>query len=68
MLTKIIVSALLILIMVSLFSALALLFRKESRSKRLVQALTVRVSLSIGLFALLLAGFYFGLIPQQGLR
>ncbi|MBY0465506.1 MAG: DUF2909 domain-containing protein [Burkholderiales bacterium] len=68
MLTKIIVSALLVLIMVSLFSALALLFRKESRSKRLVQALTVRVSLSIGLFALLLAGFYFGLIPQQGLR
>ena len=68
MLTKIIVSALLVLIMVSLFSALALLFRKESRSKRLVQALTVRVTLSIGLFALLLAGFYFGLIPQQGLR
>ena len=68
MLTKIIVSALLVLIMVSLFSALALLFRKESRSKRLVQALSVRVSLSIGLFALLLAGFYFGLIPQQGLR
>jgi hypothetical protein len=68
MLTKIIVSALLVLIIVSLFSALALLFRKESRSKRLVQALTVRVSLSIGLFALLLAGFYFGLIPQQGLR
>jgi hypothetical protein len=68
MLTKIIVSALLVLILVSLFSALALLFRKESRSKRLVQALTVRVSLSIGLFALLLAGFYFGLIPQQGLR
>jgi uncharacterized membrane protein len=68
MLTKIIVSALLVLIMVSLFSALALLFRKESRSKRLVQALTVRVSLSISLFALLLAGFYFGLIPQQGLR
>jgi hypothetical protein len=68
MLTKIIVSALLVLIRVSLFSALALLFRKESRSKRLVQALTVRVSLSIGLFALLLAGFYFGLIPQQGLR
>jgi uncharacterized membrane protein len=68
MLTKIIVSTLLVLILVSLFSALALLFRKESRSKRLVQALTVRVSLSIGLFALLLAGFYFGLIPQQGLR
>ena len=67
-LTKIIVSTLLVLILVSLFSALAVLFRKESRSKRLVQALTVRVSLSIGLFALLLAGFYFGLIPQQGLR
>jgi len=68
MLTKIIVSALLVLILGTLFSALALLFRKDVRSKRLVQALTVRVSLSVGLFALLLAGFYFGLIPQQGIR
>jgi hypothetical protein len=34
----------------------------------MVQALTVRVALSVGLFLMLLAGFYFGIIPQQGLR
>ncbi|HRK39479.1 MAG TPA: twin transmembrane helix small protein [Burkholderiaceae bacterium] len=68
MLTKIIVSALLVLILVSLFSALALLFRKDGRSSSLVKALTIRVTLSVSLFALLLLGFYFGLIPQHGIR
>lgn len=68
MLTKLIVIALLILILVSLFSALALLFRKDGGSSSLVRALTVRVTLSVSLFALLLLGFYFGLIPQHGIR
>jgi hypothetical protein len=68
MLSKIIILALLVLILASLFSALAMLFRKEGQSQRLVQALTIRVTLSISLFVLLLAGLYFGFIPQQGLR
>jgi len=34
----------------------------------MAQALTLRVSLSIGLFLVLLASFYFGLIPSHGLR
>ena len=34
---------------------------------RTVKALTVRVVLSITLFALLMLGFYFGIIPKQGL-
>ena len=68
MLTKIFILAVLVLILGSLFSALALLFRKQGQNERMVQALTIRVSLSIGLFLLLLAGSYFGLIPQHGLR
>jgi hypothetical protein len=68
MLTKVFILAVLALIVISLFSALALLFRKEQEKNRMVRALTVRVALSISLFLLLLAGFYFGLIPQQGLR
>ncbi|MEI8325346.1 MAG: twin transmembrane helix small protein [Betaproteobacteria bacterium] len=70
MLTKILIFAMLALILASLFSALAMLFRKDDPDKRarMVQALTVRVSLSIGLFLMLLAGFYFGIIPQQGLK
>ena len=68
MLTKIFVLAVLALILISLFSALAMLFRKEQEKNRMVHALTVRVALSISLFLLLLAGFYFGIIPQKGLR
>jgi hypothetical protein len=34
----------------------------------MVRALTIRVALSISLFLLLMAGLYFGVIPQKGLR
>jgi FtsH-binding integral membrane protein len=68
MLTKIIIVAVLLLIVASLGSALALMFRNEGEKSRMAQALTLRVSLSIGLFLALLASFYFGLIPSHGLR
>jgi FtsH-binding integral membrane protein len=68
MLPKIFILAVLVLILASLFSALALMFRKEGQKNKMVQALTVRVALSIGLFLMLLAGFYFGIIPQNGLK
>ena len=68
MLTKIFILAILVLILASLFSALSMLFRKEGPSDRMVRALTVRVALSIGLFLMLLAGFYFGIIPARGLK
>jgi len=68
MLAKILILATLALILVSLFSALALLYKNDDadKRKRMVQALTVRISLSIALFAALLASFYFGLIPGRG--
>lgn len=68
MLIKIFILVVLACIVLSLFSALALLFRKKGEKNRMVQALTVRVALSISLFLMLLAGVYFGLIPPQGLR
>jgi hypothetical protein len=36
------------------------------RSQRMAQALTVRISLSVALFALLLVGFHFGWIQPRG--
>jgi len=68
MLTKILILLVLALILVSLFSALALLYKNDdpSKRKRVVQALTVRISLSIGLFVTLLASIYFGIIPGRG--
>ncbi len=59
---KIIVIALLVLIVVSLGSALFFLFSDKSGSDRTAKALTVRISLSLLLFALLMAGYYLGLI------
>jgi hypothetical protein len=68
MLAKVLILTTLVLILVSLFSALLLLFKSNDTDKRqrVVQALTVRISLSIALFVALMASFYFGLIPGRG--
>ena len=63
MLIKIIIVVMLALIVGSLFSALFFMYKDQGRNKRTVKALTVRISLSIALFVLLMAAFYFGLIP-----
>ena len=70
MLTKILVLALLALIVISLFSALAMLLRNDDQAKRdrVVKALTVRIALSMGLFLMLLAGFYIGFLPAPGAK
>jgi hypothetical protein len=47
----------------SLFSGLFFLYRDRGEGVRTARALTVRIGLSIFLFAMLLAGFRFGLIP-----
>ncbi len=65
---RIFVIAMLVLIVGSLGSALWFLIRDKGSSDRTVKALTVRISLSIGLFLLLMAGYYFGLIPKTGLH
>ena len=63
---KIAIVLALLLIAGSLASALVFMYRDQGRSDRAVKALTLRVGLSIGLFLLLMAGYYFGLIPPQG--
>lgn len=68
MLIKLLVICMLIAIFASLASALVFLFRDHSRGQRMVKALTARITLSLLLFLLLMAGFYFGLIPAGGLR
>ena len=60
-----IVIGMLVLIVVSLGSALVFIYRDESGSKRAVTALAIRVGLSIVLFLFLMAGFYFGFIPGR---
>ncbi|HET6756674.1 MAG TPA: twin transmembrane helix small protein [Burkholderiales bacterium] len=62
---RIVVILFIIVILASLGSALYYLVKDKGQSDRTVRALTVRISLSIVLFVLLMAGFYFGFIPGR---
>ncbi len=66
MLIKTFVVLMFIAIVASLFSALFFLYRDRDSGIRTAKALTWRIGLSITLFALLMAGFYFGLISPVG--
>lgn len=68
LLIKVIVVLMLLVIVGSLVSALVFLYKDGGNGTRMAKALTARVALSITLFCLLMAGFYFGIIPPQGLR
>ncbi len=59
---RIIIIGMLILIAFSLFSALYHLMKGDTHDTRVVKALTWRISLSIGLFLVLMLGFYTGII------
>jgi len=60
-----VVIAVLVLIVASLGSALFFVFHDRSGSKRAVTALAIRVGLSLGLFLLLMAAYYFGWVPER---
>lgn len=62
MLINIAIILVLLVIVGSLFSALFFVAKDKGKGDRAVKALTVRVSLSIALFVLLLLGYYFGFI------
>jgi hypothetical protein len=62
---KIVVILFLIFIVGSLGSALYFLIKDRGQSDRMVKALTVRVVLSVVLFALLMLGFYLGFITGK---
>jgi hypothetical protein len=64
---KIVVILFLIAIVGSLGSALFYMIRDKGGTTRTVRSLTIRVALSVTLFLMLMLGYYFGLIPQQGL-
>lgn len=65
---KIIVLLFILLILGSLGSALYYLLKDQGKSDRVVKALTARIGLSMVLFLTLMAAYYFGWIPETGLR
>jgi hypothetical protein len=60
-----VVIGVLVLILISLGSALVFVFRDRSGSRRAVTALAWRVGLSVGLFLFLMGAYYFGLVPGR---
>ncbi|MEN8107112.1 MAG: twin transmembrane helix small protein [Pseudomonadota bacterium] len=66
MLAKIIIVLFLLIIIGSLFSGLFYLVRDKGTSERTVKALTVRISLSVLLFILLMIGYATGVLQPHG--
>ena len=62
---KIVVIVFVLLILASLGSALFFLIADRGQSKRIAKALALRVGLSVTLFLLLMAAYYFGLIQGR---
>ena len=60
---KLLVVFVLLAIVGSLFSGLWFLYKDRGEGTRTVRALTLRIGLSISLFALLLLSYRFGLVP-----
>jgi hypothetical protein len=67
LLIKLLVVILLLFIIISLFSGLGFLIKDKGQTKRTVNALTVRIVLSLIAFALLMIAGFTGLItPNSG--
>lgn len=56
------------LILLSLFAGAFLLGTETKQSRRVVTLLTIRVTLSILLFALLIGGYFLGFIVPHGIQ
>jgi hypothetical protein len=66
MMIKIVIMLFMLVILVSLGSALFYLLREQD-SKKMAKALTLRIGLSLGLFILLLVAFAFGWITPHAI-
>ncbi len=67
MFSEIVILVILCAIIVSLFSGMYYLLRDRGQSTRMVKALTVRITLSLILFALLMLGYWAGWLHPHGL-
>ena len=68
MLSKILIVVIFLGIIVSMGSALFFLIKDKGQSTRTLRALTVRIAVSIALFALLFVLWGLGLITPHGVR
>jgi hypothetical protein len=62
---KIVLVALLGLVVISLFSGLFFVYKDKGNSKRAVNALTLRIALSILIIVIVIASYFLGLLPPK---
>ena len=62
---KTVIAVLLVMVVISLFTGLYFMFKDKGNSKRVVNALTIRVALSIAIIAILIGSYLFGLLPPR---
>ena len=60
---KIVVILLLLAVIASLFSGLYFVYKDKGESNRVVISLTIRIVLSLLVFAILIGSYFFGLVP-----
>jgi hypothetical protein len=63
---KIVVIVLLLAVVASLFSGLYFVYKDKGQSNRAVISLTIRIGLSLLVFAILIVSYLMGWIPQRG--
>lgn len=66
MLIKIVIVVMLFIAIASLGSALLFLLKDDGQSNRTVKALSIRIGVSMGIFILLMAAYFAGLIQPHG--
>ena len=64
---RIVILVLLFAVIASLFSGLYFVYKDKGGSNRAVISLTIRIVLSVTVFGILMAAYYFGWIPERGL-
>ena len=65
---KIVVLVLLVAVLASLFSGLYFVYKDKGTTNRAVISLTIRIALSVLVFAILIGSYYFGWIPGGKLQ
>ena len=64
---RIVIIVLLLVVLASLFSGLYFVYKDKGTTNRAVIALTIRISVSVLVFVILIVSYYFGWIGERGL-
>jgi Protein of unknown function (DUF2909) len=62
---KILLVVLLGLVLLSLFSGLYFMYKDKGKSRRVVNALTIRIGLSMLIIAIVIFGYFSGMLPPK---